>query len=197
MLEVETNTTIGTLKAMVQQRLAVDEGLAEWYVEVGDDGSRSYRLLSDDASSLAVEGFEDGSVVYLLTRCPLLGVGIAITDIFAFLAPADQHKLRLTSSRMCEWFDSAAENGSLPFFLSIDADPSGDTPTKCRWKHITCGLGQRPQCSMLRHITVTVHTRNYCLSTLDQSSCSVEVPITDGSFIDNANQAGDCLSVRA
>lgn len=109
-------------------------------------------------------------------ECTLLDLGNVLTDIFAFLAPFDQHNLRRTTSGVCRWYDSAAENGSLPFFVTIDG--------LNRWKHAPVNLfqGTAPSqktiislgqptsrqksimSSLLEstQITLTVHVRNCC-----------------------------------
>lgn len=134
-----------------------------------------------------------------VSMCTFLGLGSAIADIFTFLAPADQQKLRCTASEVCAWFDSAAENGSLPLYISVET-----TTTVCRWKHSSLGLREDAASSRLargwknrktpaanttttldpssKHATVTLHVRNFCLSTIGKPSRNLLQATEDGNI---------------
>lgn len=86
-----------------------------------------------------------------------LDLGSVIAEVFTFLAPTDQLKLRSTTSTLCQWFDSAAENGSLPFYA--------DSNTGLRWKHAPFN----PK-STANPAVVTANVRNYYFSTLNTHS---------------------------
>lgn len=96
-----------------------------------------------------------------------LDLGSVIAEVFTFLDPKEQLKLRSTTSTLCQWFDSAAENGSLPFYAGAQAG--------LRWKHAPFNPKSTANPAM-----ATANVRNYFFSTLNthsQANEAVPLPV--------------------